>query len=269
MSNRYSTRHYSSSLRIKSLGNRNRDNTFELVIFDLDDTLLANREATLLARDAALCTLFGNNLRPQERAMLMEKWQRLGWFFGPEERMIILTVLAKEKELSGSIKDQVKRAEQHFENVFISNIKPIPGAFRLLADLTEAGLKVALISNGIAKTQLRKLRKTGLTKYFLTRNTIISPETSLLSKPHPFPIRKICHNLSITPEKTLAVGDRVSDVVAANLAGCCSVLFNRNNLQVKKPNSSKNLLRVEVPYYSIHTLNQLRNIIGISTKVKR
>lgn len=205
----------------------------KLVIFDLDDTLITTREATLLGRDAAIGALFGENPSVQDRFVLLGKWQRLSWFFGSDEWRVALTVLAIEGGISDSVQIRVKKAEDILHTVFFLNIQLVIGVEEILMKLIEMGIKIGLVSNGPKSRQQKKLEETKLNRYFNQGNVIIEPDESKISKPHADQILKMCHQMNIQPKDTLVVGDRVSDIVAANLAGCWSVLFYRRNLEIK------------------------------------
>ena len=131
---------------------------FGLVIFDLDDTLVENREATLIARNAAISLLF-SQYSNEQRLELLEKWQRLTWFFSSEEQKTELKILVKE---SGSkiTSKRIKEAELTFREIYFSNIKPVNGTFELLDKLLEMGIKIGLVTNGKIKYQRAKLEKT-------------------------------------------------------------------------------------------------------------
>lgn len=232
---------------------------FGLVIFDLDDTLVENREATLIARNAAISLLF-SQYSNEQRLELLEKWQRLTWFFSSEEQKTELKILVKE---SGSkiTSKRIKEAELTFREIYFSNIKPVNGTFELLDKLLEMGIKIGLVTNGKIKFQRAKLEKTNLSKYFHFNNVIIAPEGSKKAKPHPYSVSKMCYKLNVKSNETLLIGDRTSDVVAANLANCQSVFFYRKNLDVKSPTPMGNLLDIEVPKFSISSLVEVLGIV--------
>lgn len=243
---------------------RREDQLFEakLAIFDLDDTLVMNRHATLLARDAAIRSLFGENLQDQDRFELLDKWQRLMWFFGPNEREAVFKALVLDQCASDKLIERLTIADRVYERVLMSNLKCVDGAQEVLDKLSKREIKVALISNGIAKRQWKKIQKTGLGNFFRPSNTLIPKEGSPMAKPHPTSILKMCDQLEVPPDKTFLVGDRISDIVAANMAGCKSVLFYQKNLEVRAPSPIGNRLEIEVPDYSISTLKDFLKIIS-------
>jgi phosphoglycolate phosphatase-like HAD superfamily hydrolase len=71
----------------------------------------------------------------------------------------------------------------------------------------------------------------------------------------------MCYKLNVKSNETLLIGDRTSDVVAANLANCQSVFFYRKNLDVKSPTPMGNLLDIEVPKFSISSLVEVLGIV--------
>ena len=77
-------------------------------------------------------------------------------------------------------------------------------------------------------------------------------------KPKPGMFLKAKEKLSLNLEKSIMVGDRVSDIVAGNLAGCCTILkVNKfSNLKIIKSNLIYSR-KMETPDYRVTNLLEI------------
>lgn len=101
--------------------------------------------------------------------------------------------------------------------------------------LTGKGYRLHLCSNGFHEVQYRKLRSSGLEKFF---TTVILSEDAGANKPQ----KEFFEKTGAKPETTIMIGDNYrTDIVGAMNAGLDTILFNRWNDDVasfeKKPKS--------------------------------
>ena len=108
---------------------------------------------------------------------------------------------------------------------YVADYQPLPGAAALLERLYNAGVKLALLSNGAEDLQRASLRALGFEKYF--RVVLISGDRDVAArKPAPRIFGLACSGLQTVPERTLMVGDdAAADVAGARDYGLEAVLI--------------------------------------------
>ena len=101
----------------------------------------------------------------------------------------------------------------------------LPGARQFLETLFAAGFDLALITNGVAKTQLRRLEKSGLSPLF---SHVFVSEAVGAQKPLPAFFDVVLRTIDETDKgKVLVIGDSLqSDIRGAVNAGLDSVWYN-------------------------------------------
>lgn len=103
----------------------------------------------------------------------------------------------------------------------------VDGAYELLAYLTGKGYRLHLCSNGFHEVQYRKLRSSGLEKYF---STVVLSEDAGINKPHKGFFDYAFQKTGAKPETTIMIGDNYrTDILGAMSSGIDTVLFNRWN----------------------------------------
>ncbi len=96
-----------------------------------------------------------------------------------------------------------------------------PGAAEGLAQLRQAGLKLACLTNKPLGFARALLRLKGLDGFF---SEVFGGDSFERKKPDPLPLLKTCEALGTRPGRTLMVGDSSNDAQAARAAGCPVVL---------------------------------------------
>jgi putative hydrolase of the HAD superfamily len=95
-----------------------------------------------------------------------------------------------------------------------------------LAHLQDAGIAVAVLTNGAAHQQHRKLAAVGLAGRV---GPVFCCDALGVAKPDPRAFLDVCRHLGVAPERALHVGDRHDlDVVAARAAGLPAVHLDRD-----------------------------------------
>ena len=117
-------------------------------------------------------------------------------------------------------------------------------------------LKLAVLTNGMAIHQRRKLAKSGLLYFFSGKNRQILTSSEIkYGKPFPHGYEIIIKNFKLSKNEILMVGDRPEgDILGANKLGIKSVYINREN-----ENISNNEFR---PTYEINSMYELLEIIA-------
>ncbi len=183
------------------------DDSFELIVFDWDGTLMDSESHIVDCLRVAMRAV-GN---PEEDAATLRQVIGLGL---PEA---IARLLPEADD-----KDRL-RAEQAFRTEFLSP-KPSPsrlfdGARELLHELREQGYWLA-VATGKSRRGLDKvLRETGLEPLFAV--TRCADET--FSKPHPQMLDEILTDMDTAAHKALMVGDTEFDLQMAAAIGMPSL----------------------------------------------
>ena len=175
---------------------------FELVVFDLDGTLLDTAPDLY----KALCdTLKDYNceIPPFEEFVKHIGGGAYGFLqpFLPPERW--------EEAL-------LKLRHYYLTRYVCCETKPFEGIEEVLKTLKGKGLKLAVATNKITEGAERVLTLTGLRNYF---DLVVGRDLPKEHKPSEEHILYITKRLGVKPEKTLVVGDRSDDVIAGKRAG--------------------------------------------------
>jgi HAD superfamily hydrolase (TIGR01549 family) len=129
---------------------------------------------------------------------------------------------------------------QAYKESFSNSIKPFPDVKPTLTALMGDGYKLGIISTGEKNFQLYKLRKTRLLDYFY-REKYFGQDLVFISsdfgdgadKPSPVMYQEAVRRSGARPREIMFVGDRLSDVVGANLVGMRSVIIVRDKASGK------------------------------------
>jgi len=195
-------------------------------IFDLDDTLINTRWSYQEAQKAVVRELWPD----KKISEINELHDLLSWYCqqtgsGNTDlyfELFIRSTISDSQQWSESIAKALDCYQKQFE--FHLRFDPI--ALQYLKKLLNSGKKIALVSNGDLEKQLRKLQLTKLYAFFEKDHIYISGQyPQNCKKPSPFMIQKACHDAKYQANKTVYYGNTLSDVIAANLAGVCSVFI--------------------------------------------
>lgn len=127
----------------------------------------------------------------------------------------------------------------------------VDGADELLRYLTEKGYRLHLCSNGFHEVQYRKLRSSGLEKFF---TSVILSEDAGINKPHKGFFDYAFRKTEARLETTIMVGDNYNtDIVGAMKAGLDTILFNRWNVDATSFEKQ--------PTYVVDKLLDIKNIL--------
>jgi len=177
---------------------------YDLVIFDLDGTLLDTLDDLANAANRAL-TEAGYPARTREEVRR---------FIGNGVAALIRQALPEAAD-----DDAHARVLQRFKAIYMDavNVKthPYPGIIDMLALLRKKGIRAAVNSNKVdgAVQLLCNAHFGGLIDLSL------GERPSIPKKPDPEGARRIMRELGASPERTLYVGDGEADIMTARRAG--------------------------------------------------
>jgi HAD superfamily hydrolase (TIGR01509 family) len=177
----------------------------ELIIFDLDGTLVDTLPPTLRCFQEALAPALGR----------VPSIEEIRDRFGPSEPDIF-TSWVGEREAPAA----VARLYACYERLY-HEMGPFPGVRELLADLRTAGRKTALFTGRGRPSTDVLLHAMELGALF---DTTVTGEEAPLPKPAPDGVRMILERLSVPPSRAVLVGDSPLDLAAARAAGVLPIV---------------------------------------------
>ena len=204
----------------------------DVVVLDLDDTLLDHRGSAARALEAWLPTL-GVTASAEITAawFALEERYWAAWLAGRfrldesrRRRMAgLLSVLGRPAVDDAALDELFARHIAAYE----ASWAPFPDAIETLAALAGAGLRLAVLTNGAAAMQRAKVAAIGASPYL---EAVFTAEDLQLAKPDPATFQETCRRLGAAPGQVLHVGDRHDlDVVAARAAGLRAVHLDRRD----------------------------------------
>jgi phosphoglycolate phosphatase-like HAD superfamily hydrolase len=228
------------------------------VIWDIDDTLVATSEMAMSAQMASLSVLIPEDSSLISRALRI--WSRLLWYFYSDAIERTMEALLCELGMDPVSDQRLEKAASVFWETFNSEVLLIPNARSVLARLSSSGISLGIVSNGEEEFQFRKLEVGRILDFFPDELIIVAPPGTDYAKPSPFGILDCCRRMSLSPDNVWYVGNRTTDIIAANLAGVHSVRYQIDSLDVKEPCPYAEL-RLETSEVEICDLNELLDIL--------
>jgi YjjG family noncanonical pyrimidine nucleotidase/nucleoside triphosphatase YtkD len=224
---------------------------FHYLLFDADNTLFDYNRAETLALEESL-TRFGHpytdEVQRTFRKINQELWDRL------EEGAITVKDLQEERfrllfsnlGVNGNAPD----FNAYYLNVLAGSAPLIDGAEKLCARLSKF-CRLAIVTNGISKTQHGRFEQSTIKKYFT--DLFVSGDIGF-QKPQPEIFDYVFNALQITDRaKVLMVGDSLTaDIRGGNNAGIATCWFN--------PTGEKNNKKIYADF-EINRLDQLNQIV--------
>jgi FMN phosphatase YigB (HAD superfamily) len=203
---------------------------FDLHIFDLDDTLINTRETYYSAQEKAVREVFPGLTGKSLLSVLKDlKW--LCRIFGSgSTETYFAAFISSHPDLPVTDISAVALLTTIYQREFPSNLQPLNGAVDYLKHLQTSSKKLALVSNGITASQLKKLHLTGFDGFFPNKQRFISEAyLPTQKKPSPHMIEIACKSADIHPDRSVFYGNSTEDILAGNLAGVTTVLMGMDN----------------------------------------
>lgn len=182
-------------------------NSFKLIFFDLDGTLLDT------APDVHNCV----NLALQEMGLPRVPLEQTKKAIGPGPAVFSKIILGE---------DNVHRFEEYrdiFRPIYLEkcmdNTKPFPGIITLLEKLHE--YKLVVLTNKPSNSSNKILKGKNLLHYF---DLVVGADRVEHPKPHPDMVYYACSEFNMSPKQCIVIGDTDNDIFAANAAGAYSCL---------------------------------------------
>lgn len=193
-----------------------KDSIFKGAIFDLDGTLISEREyvrGCLKNAGAYIERTYGTqDAYPELKRLLEIKWGKIfNRYF--EQEKIHYDEMDIEKLLS--VYRQTEPVTVLYPDVAVT-----------LERLKNAGIKLALLTNGYRGIQRKKIEKADLERYF---DLIMIPDEQGREywKPSPWGYDLFLHKYDIRPEETIAIGDMDHDFDTPAALGMTCIYIER------------------------------------------
>ena len=173
----------------------------ELAIFDLDGTLVYSDEAISMCFNRALAEMG----HPQQSIESIA-------------RLIGLPLLDMFAEFiaPSEIEEAVRRYRSHYQTVCVERTTLLDGATDLLHDLCDRGVQLAVATNKPLGFTRDILQATSIKDFF---GEVAGPGNVALPKPHPAMLDYIMTRRAVSPDRTMYVGDSLTDCYTARAAG--------------------------------------------------
>lgn len=183
------------------------------VVFDLDGTLI--HSAPQIHHDVnQMLISFGLDPLPYDMVVS---------FIGNG----VPTLVARALQAAGAgdhidHQDAVDRVLEIYKAASTAHQHLFPGVQDCLADLAARGLHLGVCTNRPQVQTRALLDRFGLTDRFAS---VVGGDRLPVSKPDPAPLRLCFHELGVTPDEGLFVGDSETDEATALNVGCPFALF--------------------------------------------
>jgi putative hydrolase of the HAD superfamily len=203
------------------------------VLFDLDDTLCDDRgqmrRAILESATVAVGPERGDALGRAYEEISDRYWYHELTLAAPPPLAVIREKLwrAALETVVGEVDPvALQAALTRYDAMRREPIPPLPDALFTLSALKDAGLKLAILTNGLSETHFAKAEALGVLPFI---ENVFTPDTLGVAKPDARAFHHVCDFLQTTPEETVHVGDSlVTDVGGALGAGLRAIWFNPN-----------------------------------------
>ncbi len=226
----------------KSVSQSSQPNSPSAILFDLDDTLIntyRHQDPGELWREVIedQSHIFPDettddihrSIQDTAQTIWNELQDRTGpWLSMTEIRQEIVKSaftsmgLNHHHKAQGLADEFTRRREESFSMA--------EGSIEILTHLREAGVRLALVTNGASVSQRWKINRFNLADYF---DHIQIQEEAGVGKPHPDAYRKATAALGVNPSSTWMVGDNYEwEVVAPKSHGIFSIWYNPTGLDI-------------------------------------
>lgn len=185
-----------------------RDNNIELVIFDLDGTLIHS------APD--IVTTVQELLRRRGRPSLED--QVIVDAIGEGLMQLVLDCFPESRGNDTELEEISKSFELVYEEHLLNQTHVFPGVFEFLDEYLKNPLhQVAIVTNKRIRWTKKTLTGLGLDRIPWTQ--VFGADSLPERKPHPLPLLEVMRTAGVSREKTVMVGDGFPDMGAASRAG--------------------------------------------------
>ncbi len=207
-------------------------NEIELIIFDLDGTLVDAYDAIIKSFNYAMQ---GLGYPPQDDPVIR---RAVGW---GDENLLRPFINSKD------FKKALLLYRRHHKKAILKYSHLFPKVKTVLQRLKRRGYKLAIASNRPTRFSRMLIRHLGLDEYF---GFVLCKDALRYGKPHPQILNKIMQRFSLKPKQTVYVGDMHIDAQAGRRAGVLTLI-------VISGSSTRSEIRREKPYRIINNIAEI------------
>lgn len=204
---------------------------FELFIFDKDGTLI-NHDSIFVDWILNFTSLLKSkfNINPKEI------YKVLNFNFSTKKfNFNSIVPIGTEKDIKEELKlyfcDNLGYSEMKFRDVMSKswydvklthkNVLPCGDIKNIFTVLKNKNIKIAICTSDNRKSTEECIQILGISNYV---DVICCGDDPIPSKPSAEPILYICNKLNINPNKSVMIGDTVSDIISAKNAKCSKII---------------------------------------------
>lgn len=200
--------------------------SYKILLFDLDDTLLdfrTNEAESLCQLFETYGYSFSDELFEAYRRVNKQLWANYESGAITLEH-VLHTRFSKTMLQLGQVVDGLEW-ENHYRELLGNGCQLVEGAFELCQNLSGSH-RLFAITNGIAKTQMKRLKQAGLNPFF---EDVFDSQTIGFQKPaKKFFDYVACHVRNFNKEEALVIGDSLNtDIKGGILSGIDTCWVNR------------------------------------------
>lgn len=228
------------------------------LFLDLDDTILADSDPTDDCWLAAYQSLVDQLVGISYQQFLAAIHERRNWFWSDFDRgrrgrldlsIARRHIAAEALQQLGVADSLAHEIEREYSAQREQRSQLFPGAIETLQWLRDQGIPLALLTNGAAQAQRKKIERWGLASFF---DCIVVEGEFGSGKPDERVYLYALHRLSVQPEETWMVGDNLEwDIAAPQWLGIKGIWVNRTGDEVPRTHRIR-------PHRIIRTLADLR-----------
>jgi putative hydrolase of the HAD superfamily len=238
--------------------------TLDALFFDIDDTLFSTSDFAASARRASIRAMIDAGLQAEEEQCFRELYEVIREFGPNFPKHFEKLLLRYPREKLGGVNPAIICASGvvAYHQTKDSELRPYPDVVEAFQVLNSRGLRIGIITAGLATKQAEKLVRLDLLKYIDPRAIFITDQMGI-GKPNPKLYTTACHSLGLETFRCMYVGDRpVDDIDPAGSVGMVTVL----NRRVSKPVSQAGS---RLPDYQIYNFHDLLGILRSDFELDR
>ncbi len=227
------------------------------VFFDLDDTLIDTTAAVKASYDAAVARLRAEVGAAGFTAPGAEMERKLLSVFGSTLAPEFFLAWLYEAGVGDGLRQKLRGEVTAIFREHMATVPAYPEARAALEDLAAAGVGRGVITDGRVERQTEKLERSGLAP--LVGPVFISGNyPPFCGKPAQAMFVDALAAAAVPAAAVMFVGDRVHDVIGANLAGMVSTRLRRGWAKDEEPPEGVAAARA---CYTIYSLRELPDVI--------
>jgi putative hydrolase of the HAD superfamily len=232
------------------------DPTLQAVFWDIDDTMFSTTAFVKLARERAMQAMVDRGLDLPLDRVLQELQAVVDEFGSNDDRHYDRLLKRLPKKVTREVNPDllITAGVIAYHETKWEEVKLRSSSKQLLRDMAEAGLKLGVITAGLARKQMEKILRLGLDRY-IDPNLIFITDQVGIAKSNPKLYRQAVRAAGVKPQHAMHVGDHpFSDIQSAQRAGMITVWHRGSGKYAAlKPNRA--------PDHEISKVADLRKIL--------